>query len=246
MRKNLFSILIAGIICLTATFTSCQSDETEFAPTSKIELLKAKSKEFAKKYNVNVTLNDDSIAKYADQMTVESMEEDYKAFAEMKKAMQTEMPTKQVAQAKPLSRKAFLKRRKSETETILTPLKDQNGEFRDATVTEFRCRGKRCGNDAFLEFVGEYHWSFNSRTRSITCNASISTVCNHKYCEGYRCSGCTPNNTEHIGLTVIGTNFDNDINFTAQGSFYCNVCAYSALIGVKVNFAKGQGAVSFQ
>ena len=88
MKKFFFSALIMGLVCLMATFTGCQSEESDFEPTNKIEMLKAKSKELAKKYHVNVTLNDDSIAKYADQMTVESMEEDYKMFAEMKKALQ--------------------------------------------------------------------------------------------------------------------------------------------------------------
>lgn len=83
--KGKISVFIMSITCLMTIFTSCESDETDFEPNNKIELLKAKSKEFAKKYDVDVTLNDDSIAKYADQMTVEGMEEDYKAFAEMKK-----------------------------------------------------------------------------------------------------------------------------------------------------------------
>ena len=51
-----------SITCLMTIFTSCESDETDFEPNNKIELLKAKSKEFAKKYDVDVTLNDDSIA----------------------------------------------------------------------------------------------------------------------------------------------------------------------------------------
>lgn len=102
-----------SITCLMTIFTSCESDETDFDPNNKIELLKAKSKEFAKKYDVDVTLNDDSIAKYADQMTVESMEEDYKAFAEMKKILQNiSTETMPSVPTKSLSKRDFLKRRK--------------------------------------------------------------------------------------------------------------------------------------
>lgn len=106
-----------SITCLMTIFTSCESDETDFEPNNKIELLKAKSKEFAKKYDVDVTLNDDSIAKYADQMTVEGMEEDYKAFAEMKKSLQNiSTETMPSVPTKLLSKRDFLKRRKVETE----------------------------------------------------------------------------------------------------------------------------------
>lgn len=46
--KRKISVFIMSITCLMTIFTSCESDETDFEPNNKIELLKAKSKEFAK------------------------------------------------------------------------------------------------------------------------------------------------------------------------------------------------------
>ena len=128
--KEKISVFIMSITCLMTIFTSCESDETDFEPNNKIELLKAKSKEFAKKYDVDVTLNDDSIAKYADQMTVEGMEEDYKAFAEMKKSLQNiSTETMPSVPTKLLSKRDFLKRRKVETELDTLGRYDKNGSF---------------------------------------------------------------------------------------------------------------------
>ena len=52
--KGKISVFIMSITCLMTIFTSCESDETDFEPNNKIELLKAKSKEFAKVHYIKL------------------------------------------------------------------------------------------------------------------------------------------------------------------------------------------------
>lgn len=214
-------------------------------PTSKIEFLKAKSKEFAKKYGVNITLNDDSIAKYAEQMTVESMEDDYKYLSEAMKALKhKEYVVKGNTLKKGFSKKYFV-RRKTESETTSNPFKDRDETFRQVVDTEIRCGGNKCGRDAHLTFVGEYNWKYSAASRTITCRASIGTICKHQNCPTFKCSGCAPANTESFSLSVSGINLEGDISFAAIGSFYCKVCAYSCLIGVRVDHYADGDKVTF-
>ncbi len=47
----------------------------------KIDLLLAKSKEFAKKYNVMMTLNSSRLDTLAEEMTIAQLEQDYRTFS---------------------------------------------------------------------------------------------------------------------------------------------------------------------
>lgn len=87
MRKiKLIPFVMAILLVTTAvSFIACSQDEAEEdAKQAKIELLKAKAKEFAKKYGVEMSLNEDNMEALAETLTVEQMEEDFMAFAEFK------------------------------------------------------------------------------------------------------------------------------------------------------------------
>ena len=244
MKKFFFSALIMGLVCLMAAFTGCQSEESDFEPTNKIEMLKAKSKELAKKYHVNVTLNDDSIAKYADQMTVESMEEDYKMFAEMKKTLQNgDGQTKTIAQNKPLSRKAFLKRRKSETETEKPALTYEKGDFGYTCKSSIKCPNNLC-NGGNLTINSHFYWDYSPRTKSISCHVEMSATCNDSSCMYHKCGGCG-SATELVGLTTTGHNFNGAIEFTAIGTACLRLCSYNVFIGVHVTYSDSGHQVVF-
>ena len=249
MKKFFFSALIMGFVCLSATFIGCQSEESDFESTSKIEMLKAKSKELAKKYQVNVTLNDDSIAKYADQMTVESMEEDYRMFAEMKKALQNgEGQAKTIVQNKSLSRKAFLKRRKSETETVPKPdekpVDSKSGVVESGGGINLYC----CNNP--MRYEGSASWKYNKGSfQCILTELRIyctNSLC-HSLADDHLCALCEGGISSPVYLNVAGHMMSGNADFIATGTASLSVCAYnfnSVLITVVCNEAINKNAIS--
>ena len=75
--KQLRTIVIVFIaILFMGVFSACTNDETDQALT-KSQLLIKKSKEFAKKYNVDLRLKEENIDKIAETLTVDQMEKDY-------------------------------------------------------------------------------------------------------------------------------------------------------------------------
>lgn len=80
---------VMALICASAfvLFGSCSGDENEENETavSKADLLRLKAKEFAKKYNVRMSLNEDNIEYLAETLSVEEMENDFRMFAEDQK-----------------------------------------------------------------------------------------------------------------------------------------------------------------
>lgn len=80
--KTKIITFVATLLCLTTTLISCSSDEVDEAQGNKKELLLKKSKEFAKKYGVEMELNEDSLDVMAHTLTVEQMEKDYQKWAE--------------------------------------------------------------------------------------------------------------------------------------------------------------------
>lgn len=79
--KQLRTIVIVFIaILFMGVFSACTNDETDQALT-KSQLLIKKSKEFAKKYNVDLRLKEENIDKIAETLTVDQMEKDYQDFA---------------------------------------------------------------------------------------------------------------------------------------------------------------------
>ena len=87
MRKLLLSLLIlAGAFTAVLAFHACSADdeaeESQHSPQA--QLLLQKSREFAKKYNVNMTLNEENIEETAKTLSVEQMENDFQKWADMK------------------------------------------------------------------------------------------------------------------------------------------------------------------
>lgn len=76
--KIIFAIFIAVLI--SCVFHACSSDDAQQSQT-KAQILLKKSKELAKKYNVDLHLKTENIDKIAGILTVEQMEKDYQDFA---------------------------------------------------------------------------------------------------------------------------------------------------------------------
>ena len=86
MKKLVLSVLaIAGMLVAIAAFHACSSDEADEQNLTQAQLLMQKSKEFAKKYGVDMTLNEENIEETAKTLTVEQMEKDYQEWAELMK-----------------------------------------------------------------------------------------------------------------------------------------------------------------
>ena len=78
-----------ALICSSAftLFSSCSNEENEGNETAngKADMLRIKAKEFARKYNVRMSLNEDNIGYLAETLSVEEMENDFRMFAEEQK-----------------------------------------------------------------------------------------------------------------------------------------------------------------
>jgi len=88
MKRILFLsfLMVAALTIGTVVFSSCSQDEAEDTNQTKVEHLKAKAAEFAKKYDVQMSLNEENIEQIAETLTVEQMEQDFQVFANLKDA----------------------------------------------------------------------------------------------------------------------------------------------------------------
>lgn len=96
MKKNFISLLLTtGAIATLVTFHACSSDEAnDPQPMSKSQLLLKKSKEFAQKYNVDLEVDETQLEKVADTLSVEQMERDYQAWANLNAHIKMQNSTK--------------------------------------------------------------------------------------------------------------------------------------------------------
>ncbi len=87
MKVNHYLSIMAAVLlsALSIGFTACSQDEVDEPQQTKVDLLKAKAKEFAEKYGVEMSLNEDNIAQIAETLSVEQMEKDFQNFALFKK-----------------------------------------------------------------------------------------------------------------------------------------------------------------
>ena len=86
MKKVLLSLLIlTGTFTAVLAFHACSADDEAEEPqhSPQAQLLLQKSREFAKKYNVNMTLNEDNIEETAKTLSVEEMEKDYREISHL-------------------------------------------------------------------------------------------------------------------------------------------------------------------
>ena len=81
MKKFMLSLLIlAGTFTAVLSFHACSADDEAEEPqhSPQAQLLLQKSREFAKKYDVNMALNEDNIEETAKTLSVEQMEKDFR------------------------------------------------------------------------------------------------------------------------------------------------------------------------
>ncbi len=89
MKVNHYLSIMAAVLlsALSIGFTACSQDEVDEPQQTKVDLLKAKAKEFAEKYGVEMSLNEDNIAQIAETLSVEQMEKDFQNFAKLKDSL---------------------------------------------------------------------------------------------------------------------------------------------------------------
>lgn len=95
MKKIEFFFLAAVAfiaLCTTTHFlSSCSEDvaEEQEQQLTKADILRTNAKEFAKKYNVNMTLNEKKNDSLVKVLTVEQIERDFQEFVEFRKSLKT-------------------------------------------------------------------------------------------------------------------------------------------------------------
>lgn len=80
MKKIKIILAIFTAVLISCAIYACSSDDAQQSQT-KAQILLKKSKELAKKYNVDLHLKAENIDKIAETLTVEQMEKDYQSFA---------------------------------------------------------------------------------------------------------------------------------------------------------------------
>ena len=123
MKKLILGVGLVLTVSVINLFNACSADETDEAymeQTSKKELLLAKSKEFAKKYGVDMEIRKDILDELAQSITIEEMERDFKMYSMLEKEI--------LSSIKPIQLKkrsgAFLKFR---TTTTVIEMADTTG-----------------------------------------------------------------------------------------------------------------------
>lgn len=83
MKKILFAIpFFVTVVSAIVAFHACSADDdANEGKCPEAQLLLVKSHEFAKRYNVDLSLNKDSIDEISKALTVEQMEEDFRDWA---------------------------------------------------------------------------------------------------------------------------------------------------------------------
>ena len=80
MKKIKIILAIFTAVLISCAIYACSSDDAQQSQT-KTQILLKKSKDLAKKYNVDLHLKAENIDKIAETLTVEQMEKDYQSFA---------------------------------------------------------------------------------------------------------------------------------------------------------------------
>lgn len=155
-------------------------------------------------------------------MTVEGMEEDYKAFAEMKKSLQNiSTETMPSVPTKLLSKRDFLKRRKVETELDTLGRYNNSGSFdKSGTITQKCC-------DNFIRYTANVEWELKIGTPSMKIS-SLQLECYNSKCLNSNKHQCLSCNTEIKNISLLSTAciINGKINISGSGSTSGNVCMY--------------------
>ncbi len=232
-KRSLITLVTVFFAVLTLTaFYACSADEgaPETAqPTAKADILRAKAKEFAKKYGVNMTLNEDKIDSLAQVLTVEQMEEDFKALSTAKFELKMSQPSKLVRRGLKIRSNKTLEEERNETYSGNAPF-------------DFSLRVKYITTEEDTEVThieafsgrGTVSWTLGLQT-SNSVTVSMSS-------DDGRLSGSSRMNTNP-------TNNSQDFKsgtFEASGILHISVEGYSLRKSIKVTCAQKTASVTIR
>lgn len=225
MKKIILSLAVFVSCGVSFVLLGCQNDEAEMDSKEKVDLLMAKSEEFAKKYGVDVSLNKDYVKAHADEMTIEGMEADYRGFAELKAKSQKNqaLNVQKTVPTKKKSKKSFLVRRKVETETITPDMFKKSGTIESSNTIDNLC----CGSEMHYSVKAE--WFTDNGTINVTLT-SINVNCAGLMCHrmGHGCTACKYENVSGVRFYAQGGVLNDVIKFSGSASIgNISVCQYT-------------------
>jgi len=183
-----FAAMTFLAVCTIPTLSSCSEDalDGQEQPLTKADILRAKAKEFAKKYNVDMVLNEENIDSLAEVLTVEQMERDFKRIATLQITCSTKVITKPKMPAKRLKIRK-VKTTEEEREQIYTGCekidvsflvhyesKDENGNYTYFNESVNGCAEVRWQYG--LKAAGFVHMGFSSDDNRISGGGSLSPI----------------------------------------------------------------------
>lgn len=226
--KSKFLFYVTLCVSVALVVLSCQGDDEENCggnslQNNKIELLRSKSKEFAQKYHVNVVLNEDSLMKYANVMSVGAMEEDYKAFAELRKQMHVERKFQ-----KNTLKKGIVRRK-----NLNEPGGMSSGSFTNKSANSIGS----IPHMKKVDWMADGEWSFDGASFYANADIVISYIveCECNSDRGCGCSAtlkyckCNKQNskTEHVVFhNIVGERLNDEINASGEEFFKMNIGKY--------------------
>lgn len=215
MKKFILSLLlIAGATAAITAFHACASDEAdEQALSPQAQLLLKKSREFAQKYHVDMTLNEENIEETAKTLTVAQLENDYREWAE---AIKTPIELKVTAPEGKTANKIKLRRRISELE-VSGSSNDFDGEASFG----------RIGNIYHADV--NVHWKYISQTE----NEVVASV------KAYSLMGGDSGSCGNIHLSPVFDTTGPRITFSANGDFYISGIRYTKKLHMHVYYNEG-------
>lgn len=239
MKKLIFGVGLVLTVSVINLFNACSADETEEAymeHTSKKELLLAKSKEFAKKYGVDMEIRKDILDELAQSITIEEMERDYKEMAKNKQ----KPITFKLDIVTPKQKRKNLKFRST---TTVTEIEEQRDTIYrgDATKENLTLQWNNPDYNAdggcrYYNLHGTMNatWQYGNKIASYV-RYSIDFIVNNGQEDGFSCSG------------ILNANFSTS-PFRFDGSDRCSVLykyytyyilVYVSYDGSKINATLG-------
>ena len=212
MKKFMLSLLIlAGAFTAVLAFDACSADDEaeELQHSPQAQLLLQKSREFAKKYGVNMTLNEDNIEETAKTLSVEEMEKDFREWAKLTK---TPLVVKNSDNGK-LTKNNIKLRRK----TVEMELSGRRGEFKGSG--SFGEMGRYYNAEVTVNWL--YHSSFKH-----------PVVADVEVLSGDDCIG----NRTTVALSSEFDTASGKISFSASGVFSFKDMKYTKSVSLNVYF----------
>ena len=204
-------LILAGAFTAVLAFHACSADDAAEEPqhSPQVQMLLQKSREFAKKYNVNMTLNEDNIEETAKTLSVEQMEKDYREWAKLTK---TPLVVKDSDNGKQSKNKIKLRKKIVEME-----LSGRRGEFKGSG--SFGDFGHYYNTEVTVDWL--YHSSFK---HPVTADVEILS------------GGDGIGNRTTLALSSEFDTASGKISFSASGSFSFKDIRYTKSVTLNVYF----------